>query len=403
MLSFILPLHSPTLQASSVLTLPGAMDMALKQNPELASARWGTGVAEGERTQAGLIPNPELSWEVEDTDRRTSTTTVMLSQALELGGKRGARIDLATRGQEAADIELQRKVNEIRASVMQAYLAAVRAQTGLELAVQSLGLAERGLHVATGRIDAGRSSPVEGTRAQVQLAEIKLQVRRAETQKAVSYRELASTMGSPGATWDRLELNGLSLGVAPPSSRLLARLNQAAEMRLADTQIMQLEAALGSERAQRIPDLTVSVGSQYSREDRDRINVVGVSMPLPLFNRNQGNVLAASRRADQARDQRNAVELRLRTLVLSAQDQWATAAQEVESFDKVILPAAQNAVDAATRGFEMGKFGFLEVLDAQRTLVSARSQYLDSLASASEARVALERVYGSLEPLTDSL
>ncbi|NVL44905.1 TolC family protein, partial [Pseudomonas syringae pv. actinidiae] len=138
------------------------------------------------------------------------------------------------------------------------------------------------------------------------------------------------------------------------------------------------------------------VGSQYSREERERVNVVGLSMPLPLFDRNQGNVLAASRRADQSRDLRNAVELKLRTQTQSALDQWSTAAQEVESFNKVILPAAQSAVDTATRGFEMGKFGFLEVLDAQRTLISARSQYLESLATATEARVAIERIHGDL-------
>ncbi|RMN27497.1 Outer membrane efflux protein, partial [Pseudomonas cannabina] len=137
-------------------------------------------------------------------------------------------------------------------------------------------------------------------------------------------------------------------------------------------------------------------GSQYSREERERVNVVGLSMPLPLFDRNQGNVLAASRRADQSRDLRNAVELKLRTQTQSALDQWSTAAQEVESFNAVILPAAQRAVDTATRGFEMGKFGFLEVLDAQRTLISARSQYLESLATATEARVAIERIHGDL-------
>ncbi|WP_163004350.1 TolC family protein, partial [Pseudomonas viridiflava] len=114
----------------------------------------------------------------------------------------------------------------------------------------------------------------------------------------------------------------------------------------------------GSERAKRVPDLTVSVGSQYSREDRERINVVGLSMPIPLFDRNQGNVLSAARRSDQARDLRNAVELKLRTQIQSELDQWATASREVESFNRVILPAAQRAVDTATRGFEMGKFGF---------------------------------------------
>ncbi|QXI31587.1 TolC family protein [Pseudomonas vanderleydeniana] len=389
-------LAAPAAMAAQRLSLAQAVEAAWTTNPELAAARQEIGMAEGDRLQAGLVPNPVLSWEAEDTRRNTSTTTVMLSQALELGGKRGARIDVASRGQEVARLELERRGNELRAEVTQAFYAALRAQTGLELARQSRALAERGLEVAQGRVRAGKSSPVEETRARVQLSETDLLVRRAQTLEASAYRELARAIGVAQTAFDSLDDRDLSPGKPPSVAPVLVALDESAPLRLAQAQIEQREAALASERAQRIPDLTVSVGSQYSREDRERVNVVGLSMPLPLFNRNQGNVLSAARRADQARDLRNATQLSLQTQTRSALDQWASAAREVESFDQVILPAARSAVDAATRGFEMGKFGFLEVLDAQRTLIAARSQFLESLASATDARVTLERVYGDL-------
>ena len=183
------------------------------------------------------------------------------------------------------------------------------------------------------------------------------------------------------------------------SQILLDRLPDTAELRLARLQINQKEASLGLEKALRIPDLTVSIGSQYSETDRERVNLLGVSMPIPLFNRNQGNVLAAARRTDQARDLRNASELRLRSEVQSGLDQWATANTEVNAFNQVILPAAQSAVDSATRGFEMGKFNFLDVLDAQRTLFEARSQYLQAVADATDAWVRIERIYGDTRAL----
>lgn len=392
----LLPFAAPDVMAAQSLSLPQAIESAFDQNPDLAAARREIGIAEGDRQQAGLIPNPVVSWEAEDTRRSTSTTTVMLSQALELGGKRGARIDVASRAQDAAQIELERRGNELRAEVVQAFYSAVRAQAGLDLAQQSQSLAERGLEIAEGRVRAGKSSPVEATRAQVQLSETNLLVRRAETLKANSYRDLARATGSVSATFDSLTYADLSPGKSPPAAKILTAIDRSAELRLAQAQIEQQEAALGSARAQRIPDLTISIGSQYTREDRERVNVVGFSMPLPLFNRNQGNVLAASRRADQARDLRNAVELRLRTQTQTALAQWVTATRDVESYNQVILPSAKSAVDAATRGFEMGKFGFLEVLDAQRTLIAARSQYLESLAVATDARVTVERIYGDL-------
>lgn len=381
------------------LSLPQALAAALERNPAMAAARQEIGIADGARRQAGLMPNPELSYEVEDTRRNTSTTTVTLSQPLELGGKRGARIEVASLGQNLARLRLEQQVNDLRAEVTQAFHAALRAEAGVELARQSLELTERGLRVVTGKVGAGKSSPVEATRAEVQLAEARLQLGRAEREQDVAWRHLAQVIGSPVATFDQLLSPSLSPGLPPDPEQLLARLEQTAELRQAAAQIEQNEAELGSEKALRIPDLTVSLGSQYDRAERERVNVVGLSLPLPLFDRNQGNVLAAARRADQARDLRNAVELRLRSEIRSALNQWATAMDEVGAYDRTILPAARQAVDTATRGFEMGKFGFIEVLDAQRTLISVREQYLAALAAASDARARVERVYGDLDIL----
>ncbi|WP_419709440.1 TolC family protein [Pseudomonas sp. NFX224] len=392
----VLWLAGANLANASTLTLNEALQTAFAGNPDLAAAQWDIGIAEGERQQAGLIPNPEVSWEAEDTRRESRTTTVMLSQPIELGGKRGARIDLASRAQDAAGIELERKRNALRADVILAYSSAQTAQQRLQLSRESLALAEHGLRVAQGRIGAGKSSPVEGTRAQVQLSEVRLELSRAERDQATAWQQLAQVMGAPFPTSVTVQTAAPRITTVPSSARLLERLNETAELRLAKLQIDQREAALGLEKSQRIPDLTVSVGSQYSELDRERVNVVGLSMPIPLFNRNQGNVLAAARRTDQARDLRNATELRLRTEIQNTLNQWQTASGEVDAFKQTILPAAQSAVDSATRGFEMGKFGFLDVLDAQRTLIAARSQYIQAVSETTDARVRIERIFGDL-------
>ncbi|MDD1015859.1 TolC family protein [Pseudomonas rubra] len=392
----LLALPSLALAQARVLTLESALQAARDNNPELAAARWGIDIADGERRQAGVLPNPVLSWEVEDTRKRSQTTTVGVSQLFELGGKRGARLDVADRDGQLAALELERQGNVLRAEVIGAFQAAAQAQEGLQLAEQSVRLGERALQVVQGRVKAGSASPVEATRAQVQLSEVRLEQSRAEQTLTIAYQQLAAVTGAPLVQFARVE-GGLEPNSNIPSRTLLLdRLEQTADLRLARLQIDQREAALGLARTQRIPDLTVSVGSQYSETDRERINVVGLSVPIPLFDRNQGNVLAAARRADQARDQRNGAELRLRSEVVQALTQWSTAAQEVQTFDRSILPSAQQALDAATRGFERGKFAFLDVLDAQRTLVAARLQYLQAQAQSSEARVRLERIFGDL-------
>jgi cobalt-zinc-cadmium efflux system outer membrane protein len=394
---FTSPLFAATAQ---MLTMDQALETAFANNPDLAAAQWETGIAQGERQQAGLIPNPEVSWEAEDTRRNSRTTTVMINQPIELGGKRGARIEVASRAQDAAGIELERKRNVLRADVIQAFYSSSTAQQRLLLSRQSLELAERGLRVAQGRIKSGKSSPVEGTRAEVQLSEVRLELRRAERDEASAYQRLAQVMGAPLPAFVSVGDPGRSMPTVPDSSLLLNRIGETAELRLAKLQIDQREASLGLEKAQRIPDLTVSIGSQYNERERERVNVVGLSMPIPLFNRNQGNVLAAARRTDQARDLRNASELRLRTDIQTTLDQWMTANTEVASFNQTILPAAQSAVDTATRGFEMGKFNFLDVLDAQRTLISARTQYIQAIAEATDAWVRIERIFGDVALLT---
>lgn len=188
----------------------------------------------------------------------------------------------------------------------------------------------------------------------------------------------------------------------PSEVALLSRLDKVPQMRLARVEIDRQEAGIAVEKSRRIPDLTVSLGSQYSSEDRERVNLVGLSMPLPLFDRNQGNVLAASRRADQARDLRNAAELRLRSEVQQAYQQWRTAQGAISGFEGDLLASADSALENTTRGFQMGKFGFIDVLDAQRTLIDVRSRYLQALGEALDAWVRLERIYGDLSAQADS-
>lgn len=376
------------------LDFPGALDATYRNNPDLAAAGRNIGIAEGERRQAGVIPNPELSWDVEDTRSATRTTSVQITQPIELGGKRGARIKVAKRGQDIAALELEQKRNGLRAEAILAFYGALRSQARVELAEQSLRLAERGLSVAEARIRAGKAVPMEALRADVQRAEMRLELGRARAEREAAYQQLAAVMGEAQPAFSRVQGELGVLPTPPAVASLFARVGETAELRLAALQVGQQEASVDLEKANRIPDLSISLGSQYSEEDRERVNLVGLSMPIPLFDRNQGNVLAAARRVDQARDLRIATEMRLRSETRQALEQWSSAAADIRALEQSILPAAQRAVDSATRGFQMGKFAFLDVLDAQRTLIDSRGRYLQAIAEATESWAAIERIYG---------
>lgn len=392
-------LLSGQIYAASELTLSQALEQAQSNNPNMAAANWQVDISQAERKQAGLIPNPELSWEVEDTRSDTRTTTVQLTQPIELGGKRGARVEVAERGIDIASLGLEQNRNALRADVIQAFYGALQANMRFELAKESQEIAQRALTIAQGRVKAGKVSPIELTRAQVQLAEIELEASRALKDLGIANARLQLVMGEDGRLQVQPQGDATRLPSLPPTLVLLNALSVSAELRSAKSAIERQDASFELERAQRIPDLNVSLGSQYSSADRERVNVVGLSMPLPLFNRNQGNILAAARRADQSRDLRNATELRLRNEVQSAAEQWLMAQAEIKAFQATILPSAQSAVESTVRGFEMGKFAFLDVLDAQRTLIQSRTQYIQALTSATESWVLLERVLGDISAI----
>jgi cobalt-zinc-cadmium efflux system outer membrane protein len=188
-----------------------------------------------------------------------------------------------------------------------------------------------------------------------------------------------------------------ALPVLPEPSALADRLASSPALARARFEVDRRQALARLERSRRTPDLTVSVGMNRNEELGRNQAIVGVSVPLPLFDTNRGNILEAQRRTDKARDELAGAETRLGSELAQAIEKLSTSRQEVQALQQDILPGAQSAYAAATTGYEFGKFGFLDVLDAQRTLLQARSQYLRSLAEAHRAAAEIDRILG--EPL----
>ena len=127
----------------------------------------------------------------------------------------------------------------------------------------------------------------------------------------------------------------------------------------------------------------------------DTAYMVGISIPIPVFDQNRGGILEANRRLDKAADERRAVESRLLTELSDTYQRAAAIGNEIETLRAELLPGSQRAFDAATQGYQLGKFGFLDILDAQRTLFQTRTQYLRALAEYQLAASDIERLTGA--------
>lgn len=199
------------------------------------------------------------------------------------------------------------------------------------------------------------------------------------SESGLARQKLVALWGETGPARIALQRPVLdSLGL-PALDTLQRQLEGGLQIGRARAQVAREEAQVRLERAQRMPDVTVTVGTQRDDQIGRSQAVVGLAVPLPLFNRNQGNVLAALRRTDKARLDLDAERIRVIQALGEAYQRAQLAQQEVASITTDILPIAQNTYEATVRGFEVGKFSFLDVLDAQRTLFQTRAQYLRAL------------------------
>ncbi len=378
--------------SSAPLTLERAISMALATSPELRSAAQSVAIAEGALVQAGLFPNPEISLLREGMSSTSGRTdTYQLSQAIELGGKRGARIKLADQDRAIALGDVTVGKADLRADVIAAYLEAITAQEHVTLAKESLSLAGSATNAASRRVAAGKISPLEKTRSSVAEAGARLELSQALADAALSKRRLAALWGSTQPDERPLQTPDIDLAMIPPLAELQSRLDASPQMQRARMQIARQESQVNLAKADRIPDLTVTLGQKKERMTNVSQTVVGLTIPLPLFNRNQGNLLSALRSVDKAKTDAEVEYLRASQAIADAHQRASVAQEQIDSMRKEILPAAQSAFDAAVTGFELGKFGFIDVLDAQRTLFQSRAQYLSALSARYRSLADLQR------------
>lgn len=373
------PAAHSSVAAGSPLTLEQAVAKALAANPTLRTAALDVAIADGARRQAGAFTNPEVSFGREGTQRSTRTQTVQLSQVLELGGKRSARIALAERERSLAQGNLSVARVDLRADLTSAYFDALGAQERLQVAQASLDVASKATYAAEKRVAAGRVSPVEQDRAGVALATARLELAEAQGELSIAMHTLAAYWGDTAAVSRPLAIPELDLTAAPPLDELQRRLDGSPRLRRARLQVEREEAQVGLDRSQRMPDVTLMVGRQKDDEIGHSQTVVGVSLPIPLFNRNQGKLQASLARAEKARTELEADRLRLRQSLATAYRRAQRSLDQVRAMREDILPKAQRVFDAAVTGFEAGKFSFLDVLDAQRTLLQIRTRYIQAL------------------------
>jgi cobalt-zinc-cadmium efflux system outer membrane protein len=398
-------------EPNGILTLQQAHALALMHNPQLRAFAWEVRAAEARQLQASLGPNPEIDVEMEEVagsgDRNGfdgAETAVVLSQTIELGNKRTKRVEVASLQKDLAGWDYQANRLDVFTQVTKSFVGVLAAQQKSNLAQDLVKLSRKVLNTASQRVQAGKDSPVEKTKAEIALANAEIEFEKSKNDLEAARIELSINWVGRTPVFEKADGKLDSISPAPALEELTNSINSNPDMARWAVEMDQRDAALKLAKANAVSDVTVGGGVQHFNETDESAFIVGLSIPIPLFNRNQGQVLEARYAIAKARAQRRAVEASIHTALSSAYATLTSAYTEATGLKEKVLEGAQSAFDAANEGYRAGKLDFLVVLDAQRTLFEAKGKYIEALAEFHLAKAQIERLLGrrinDLEPLS---
>ena len=370
--------------------------MALQRNPTLVQAAMRIRAAEGRYVQAGLYPNPVIGYQGEEiNDQGTAGQQGgFVSQRFVTAGKR--RLGQSVAGHEVAgarralDAQTGRVVNDVRAG----YYEVLVAQRTIELDERLLHIGQEGVKAAEQLLAAMEVGRVDLLQARIEADSTMLRLHNAQTRHRAAWRRLAAVVGLPAMKPVRLV--GDLEGEMPEFTwdealqRLLAESPELAEARAG---VRKARCALEWECAQRVPDIDVKTAVRYHNVTQNTVASVEVGLPLPIFNRNQGNISKAQAELVVAENEVRRIELALHHRMAQAFQKYADARRQVETYSAEILPTARETLDLVRVGYSQGEFDYLTLLTAQRTYFRSNLSYVESLR---ELRLGLVDIEGML-------
>ena len=391
------------------LTLAEAIGLAMAHNSALAVERLGVDVAGGGVTKAQIYPyNPEL--EVSPAlggDRLPPDQSlhfaydaqVGVSQTVELRGQGAIRLQRAKALVDQATWQLREAERGVRVEVLRAFGAVLLAQQRVRLAGEIVDLSRELLRVARELYEAGHVPRLDALRAEVEERLAGNERVAADRALTTLKRDLVLIMGQPS------DLSFEAAGSLPYSASPIVEsaltenaLRGRPDVRAAEAGLQASEAGTALVQAeQTFPVVNLSAHYEYSREAEARQHraVLGLSLPLPVFNRREGDLEIAMAQRSQQAARLDLVRATISAQVSQALDRFRASRRIVEQFTRHILPQQRENFELLREGYQLGQFTLTEVLVIQREFIQGRSRYLDAVAEFNAALVDLEAASGT--------
>ena len=396
-----LPTSEMLPQRVEVLTLADLEGMAFQNNPTLAAAAARMNVARGKQLQAGLYPNPVIGYHgVEMGLRGTSGQQGgFVSQRFITGGKLGLEQAIAGKEIDEAHFRFHAQEQRVLSDLRVRFYDALVAQRRVTLTTELVGIGNE-LVAATEKLLEGRQGTENDLlQAEIRADESNILLDNARNQNVEAWRRLVAVVGVPSLQMSPVDGE---LDTDLPSfdwdSCYATVLSSNPALQAARTRVARARIVIQRARKEPIPNIDLSVSHRHHNVTDDNVTNVQVGIPIPVFNRNQGNIRSAQAEWVRACSEVKRIELDLQDRLAVAYRRFANARQQVDRYSKRMVPRAEQSLNLVTGGYEKGQVEYLTLLTAQQTYLQVNLSYLDSLR---ELRTAASIIDGQL--LSESL
>jgi cobalt-zinc-cadmium efflux system outer membrane protein len=360
------------------ITLTDLFRIAEVENPVLAAARNSVKAKAGQARQVGLYPNPTLEFEIEELstdDPENRKDKVSLMQQLVISGRRGNAVAAARADQEAATHDMEQTRRDVYRRIHSLWAEQLYFRETDVVLGGLLGVAKQTLEIAETRFEARAAPEVHVTKALLEVYELETAQHRLTSERARAVAELTALLGGIQVPLDRLvgTLDADSLNIRD----LRGNVSQHPAIIAAETRVKAAEAGLREAKSERVPDLGLFVSYGRSRPAGGDFLEAGFSLPIPLFNRNQGRVAESHALVAKAQDRMRTIKSDFQVLLAAADATYEAIRDELRASADQLMPAAERGLTQAQEGYRVGRVPFLELIDAQRTFSSVRLRNLE--------------------------
>ncbi|QDV26001.1 TolC family protein [Aureliella helgolandensis] len=392
-------------ETQPAMTLRDFESLAYSNNPTIRELAATTQKAAGFRTQVGLRANPIVGYQaVQLADRGTDQHTAFIEQEIITGNKLALNRNVQNEALRSQLFELETQKLRVATDIRVKFYEALAAQRRVELIENFRSVTDKGLELAELRKQALEGSKVDVLQAKVQKNEIDLALQQAQVTFEATWRELAAIAGSPELA------SGTLLGELPKSEALLdwnglsaTMISASPEYQAAQARISRARANLQRQGVQAIPNITAQLAAGVDNATNSGLINFQIGAPIPVFNKNQGNIAAARaeycRAVMDAERIQNAIKARL--AVVSREFDSSLAA--VSKYSQEILPSAQESLELAEVAYKAGETSFVQVLVSRRTYFDSNLQYVLAQSQLAQAKSKVDGyvLTGALDAVID--